>query len=464
MGMIRFFELWFHRTRNPFPHTKYRINSHTTELLHTMWQRRAIVLPIPCCDHSSTVIRNNEILIIGGSTSNDPSVTGDTSLKTVILFDVLNNVISPRKELNYSISQHKAIHTGDGWVTITGGRCGIQHLRETNSQLVTQFFVDEDPYNYYWNDSALVIGRAGHTTVNYYDSIFSFGGCGVGPTMESTFLADDGDINSRTIIEHSRHRELETVFGSAEVFEDRIYIFGGRTGYRNMSPNDRVIMIYPDEENETVVVSEDSANIRLPFPLCNSASVAIGKWIILIGGLLTYVTPFEGTTEIVTNKCFLYNVVDNKWYESPVQANLRQARYRHTASMLDNGLIVVTGGLQLRTDRNDGNNLYNCLNSIESIHYTSLFPDEDDINISVLKETDDNGELPIHRAARHNLKWEDGMEMLVESYPASVIMTGFHYGDLPVVLASSHGDDSCLTTVYVMLRITISSSIELNST
>ena len=460
-------------------------NDQRESWLDPEWTMCTNRLQVPCANHSASYIGNNKIVIVGGR--HGRSTRRTSALDGILLYDVRRQTIERKASLDTPIFDHQSVFIkNDDALYITGGRSG-QHPDETvDRDAIYWLDFSDDQYDGDYLDNPMVIGRSGHSSVNYNGSIYTIGGAD-SHTIERSFvpctemdpdLIDlydwDHDIRHSYIHERASRRCADLRVSSAcmEVVDDCIYIFGGlpidnRYG-RQMPSLKSVRFIYPKIEVNAVrnevcgLFNQHPNGTSIPYQLFGAASVSIGKWIILIGGDVTYYTPEGGTVTETTDMCFLYNVSTNIWHMNPQASRLLSPRKFHTACIMENGRIVVTGGCKLIRD-DAGRETDDFLNSIESIHYLALFPTTNGIRDSVLRESYANSELPIHTAARHNLKWIEGMELLVKSIPAMVTTPSSIDGNLPIILAASHGEASCLTTVFMMLRITIGVINHLNN-
>jgi hypothetical protein len=455
----------------------FNANNHQRERWQDpKWTMCTNRLQVPCANHSASYIGNNKIVIVGGQHGRFGRRT--SALDGILLYDVRRQTIQRKASLNTPIFDHQSVFVQNDGLYLTGGRSG-QPPDETEDRDAI-YFIDcsDDQYDGNYLEYPMAVGRSGHSSVNYYGAIYTIGGA-QSHTIERSYFPStemDPDVLDRSDWDHNfRHSmicerasrrcaDLRVSSACMEVVDDCIYIFGGlpiHNRYGTQMPSlNSVRFIYPKIEvnpvrNEVSGLFHQHPNgTSIPFQLFGAASVSIGKWIILIGGDLTYYTPESGTVTQTTDTCFLYNVSTNIWHMNPDASNLLSPRKFHTACVMENGRIVVTGGSNLIRD-DAGAESVEFLNSIESIHYLALFPTKDGVRDSVLRESYANNELPIHTAARHNLKWIEGMELLVKSIPAMVTTRNSIDGDLPIVLAASHRTDTCLTTVFMMLQITI---------
>lgn len=370
-----------------------------TETDSLAWQHHLDALPQPLVKHFSVAISARDVVIIGG-------VTREGSI--VQRYDVNTKITTSMPDLPLILEGHQSVRLGDH-VYIIGVGLEFKNVLRMNISTISiegrfaKVSVTNEP-------------RFNHTVATHKSTMFTFGGF----NSDTAEYCNIIDSNWRYLPPMDQPRE-----GSSSVtIEDRIYILGGHN-HRGDGFLSSVIILNTLDNTWDFESTPD-----MPIPLFRPTTIVIGKYIVALGG-------YNGRHNCASNRCFIFCKETNKWYESPSSTRLNTSRMNHSSVLLDDGRIVTSGG--------DNGGIE--LDSIESIHHIGLFPTE--IRQQAIQTaTHEQGQLPIHSAAEHGLKWEDGMQLLLTTYPDSLGVKS-NAGDLPIVLAAS-GEDIDLSTVYEM--------------
>jgi len=208
-----------------------------------------------------------------------------------------------------------------------------------------------------------------------------------------------------------------------------------------------------NEEEDEGKVDDLEEFPELPMALEHCSAVSVGKWIFVLGGKELKEYDDDAILTESINTCFVCDTESRTWHELPPELQLRRPRGEGSAVLLNDGRIVMIGGegehdVPEWMEEKEG--YQEREGSIEFIHYIGLIPAEH--RQQALRESNSQGQLPIHSAAEHGLRWEDGMKYLLEAYPESLGKKSSNGdGDLPIVLAAS-GSETDLSTVYEMFR------------
>jgi hypothetical protein len=420
---------------------------------HPTWHLQMDTLPVASANHTSTYIGANQILIVGGLREHMTARIDDSSLNTVLLYDVSAKQITPQTPLRYSINSHTTILKTDDddnrHMFILGGRRG--HLRFQVHDLNDVVICDvlDDTYDYHYTNDMMIFGRHCHMSISIGEGIYSIGG-GVRTPPETLWFNEDSTVTPQVHLQDGSKSEVMSGTIACNEEEDVVYVFGGHS-FRNLNGLTQILTFHPDDEECHEVL--EHPNAMLPLPLCGLASVTVANWVILIGGCSMFGTERSQQQDFsVSNACYIFDTKTDSFLDTSDSPLLNNPRHSHSATLLDNGRIIVLGGIGV----NDNGDEY-FLNTEESIHYTALFPYA--IRQDIITTPNEDQKLPIHIAAEHDLKWVDGMNMLVEEYPMSLMIHCGH-GNLPIVYASS-GADKDLSNIFEMLLVMVGHSIEL---
>jgi hypothetical protein len=236
--------------------------------------------------------------------------------------------------------------------------------------------------------------RKAHQTVKYKNDFFVIGGFGNGDGLNTVEKININDLSSGWT-QMSAMNEKRGYFAAA-LYGDYIYVFGGYNVYTILSSVERydiqnnkwemvtsnmnmkrcshaavkvgnnmyIIGGYDENENnldsmEIFDVSSETfqqGNIpKLPIALIHMSAIAIGKWIIMTGGM--------NNEDVRIADSFVYDTKQNVWKDDINCSKLNLACAAHTATVLGGDTIYICGGYD---------NNRNTLDSIEYISFEDL--------------------------------------------------------------------------------------------
>jgi len=188
--------------------------------------------------------------------------------------------------------------------------------------------------------------RAFHTTVTHQGRLYIFGGCSASDGHNDVVLVDPHAGTRELVAPGSAAHNVPVprYCHSAVVFEEAMYIFGGKCGSR--SSDDRLADIYRfDFDTATWSIVEQRGDI--PPPRSAHSAVVCGRKMFIFGGR-------QSERGGCCGDMYEYAFDTNAWRRIALcgEQNLSLERARHSA-VLHNGVIAVFGGWNGRKKLND---------------------------------------------------------------------------------------------------------------
>lgn len=325
-------------------------------------------LPMKRSNHSATLLLNGKVLIAGGEQ------VGSADQTSCLLYDPSTGTWSETGSLHYGHISHTATLLPDGKVLVTSG------YSRDGTYGITSSCEIYDPSTETWSiTGSLNIGRAEHTTTLLSDgkAVLLTGGMAVFANILmgcELYNISTGKWSSTGAMSNGRCLHTATLLNNGKVLAAGGYVGGGlrtcqlydtttkiwnlngtMSGIRSyfsatLIPDNKVLVIggqsainnsYKDCElfnvNNSRWSNTGSMIIRRSF---NTATLLSNGKVLVTGGR---VVPDAGT---VSNSCELYNPSTESWSYT---GSMAFTRYYHTATLLKNGKVLVTGGLSLNS-------------------------------------------------------------------------------------------------------------------
>lgn len=283
-------------TLTPLPQAEVQGNSASLSML------------IPRNLHTATLLSDGTVLLIGGNTA--PGI--DTN--TTEIFDPISNTFTFSLPLNTPLHEHTSTLLQDERLLVIGGYGAGSWLNDA------KIF---DPTNGLWLYSQpLYPHGVVHTATLLPDGrVFVMGGAFRSGTSGLDDRAEVFDPLTNGWYTAAYHERTEANHTATLLMDDRILISGGLAEPAIYNP----------------VTNEWSPAGSLIIPRAGAKAVLLkdGR-VLLIGGF----SP-PSTGDFVTPSAEIYDPSSNSWR---LTASMNQARYFHTATLLPDGRVVVIGG------------------------------------------------------------------------------------------------------------------------
>lgn len=321
--------------------------------------------------HTAVLLPTGQVLIIGGS-------NGDSALKLTELFDPDSGASSDLRDMTTARIRPTATVLPNGKVLVVGGF-------DTNSQSLATAEIYNPSLETFNSTSAMAAARANHTaTLLRTGQVLVAGGLISANTSTSTAEIYDWSTESWTAtgnMSHGRSFATATLLpngkvlitggwsggawspalSSAELYDPatgaftaagsmtqeraghtatllrngKVLVSGGRTVANNNYVFRNTAELY-DPTTNTWMPTGTMAGVRSH----HQADLLSNGTVIVTGGEQCYLPPYGGTCYLSTAET--YDPISATWTAT---ATMRTTRSSHTATLLPNGKVLVSGGI-----------------------------------------------------------------------------------------------------------------------
>ena len=235
----------------------------------------------PRSGFTATVIRGGKVLIVGGVA--DTTVSGSAT-SNVQIFDPSTRTYANAASLSIGRTGHTATALPDGRVVVVGGYTQLGNASLASVEIY-------DPVTDSWKTAApLQHGRAGHAAV---------------------------------------------LMGGGKV----MVVGGAAYAPVGISPHGSAAATLPPEIYDPATDTWTTAAMpRFDRPVHPTATLLRSGRVLVVGGQYMWNSPDEAT-----ERSEVYNPVSNTWYDVAIDPRF-VARQDHTATLLDDGMVLVAGG------------------------------------------------------------------------------------------------------------------------
>jgi N-acetylneuraminic acid mutarotase len=266
--------------------------------------------------HSATPLVNGQVLVVGGQ------VNG-IAQKTTGLYDPTTETWTSVENLSAPRFGHTATRLPNGKVLVVGGWTNVDETALKTTELY-------DPNTRTWTlVENLQVARGGHTATQLSNgNILVAGGWSTPDSMNTAEIYDSatGKWTLTDNLKTPRHEHTATL-----LFNGQVLVVGGCSGgYLDIAENGAELY-NPATGKWTLTDSLRTPRYAHTATLLTTASGTV----MVVGGFSQYNN--QGQLSSVE----LYNAVQGTW--SPGEP-LNNPRGRHTATVMSNGWIMVTGG------------------------------------------------------------------------------------------------------------------------
>lgn len=264
-------------------------------------------------DHTATLLASGEVLIAGGT-----SDRGSGILRSAVLFDRRTNCLVSARRMVVDRAFHTATTLLSGGVLVVGGSSALEPSAELYDHVANRWVAVAPP----------AAKRSWHTaTLLQDDRVLVVGGrLGSGPGAEIYDPRIDVWIPTAPPIEDRR-----VYHASTTLLDGRVLVVGGTDKYSEFTASAEIYA--PHLDRWTAVESLDYRVMAAQATLLSSGQV------LLTGGIRYDEQARDGC---ITPNTRLYDPNTATWQIGPP---LQNARFGHTAVALDNGNVLVAGGL-----------------------------------------------------------------------------------------------------------------------
>ena len=349
--------------------------------------------------HTATLMKDGRVLIVGGAEvyspmSNLDTLDGMTLLKSVEIFDPATGVFSQGQSLNFSRAFHSATLLKDDRVLIAGGVGWIQ-----NSYAALKTIEIFDPMNNTFSapNSFMgeVMGRAYHSATLQFDGtvlITGGWGCDGGaypcnriylqsaelfyPSVDqfsntSGFLLNARAQHTATLLTSGKiivagGRDGNAVLKSTEIFSNNSFTTGpdfnqGRAGHTATRVGDSQILFTGGyttagglgSANNTIEVLLYTSPVQMVAAPANMLSARALHSATLLNNNLLLVAGGVGAGESTISTAELVGDAGQGFLSRPTAGDLKAGRYMHRATLLSNGGVLLTGGVAYENPTED---------------------------------------------------------------------------------------------------------------
>lgn len=279
--------------------------------------------------HTATLLNNGKVLIVGGI-----STTDGTIYYTAEIYDPSTNAFTSTGNMNSARFLHAATLMQDGKVLITGGHS------DCSSNLCSAELSSAEIYDpnrgSFASTGSMNYTRIGHTaTLKSDGKVIIIGGFGF--LNIPRFIVEEYDSSTGSFTEYtsqSRYLTFARGYHRATLLSNGdILITGGFIGNVNIASTD----------NTEVYNSYSYVKGRMSSPRSAHTATLLQSGKVLVAGGQN----FELYSRITTPKFSSLEIYDPTEEKFKNAGNMLRARSSHTATLLKNGKILITGG----TDR-----------------------------------------------------------------------------------------------------------------
>lgn len=315
----------------------------------------------PRANHRAVLLKNGKVLITGGYSY----VNNNYSVLTAELYDPASGTFSSANDMTTPRANHTATLLNDGKVLLTGGYSPNSTL--SNAELYdptsgTFTVSGENPARYehtatrLGNGKVLIVGGLGGSgamrSAELYDpatGTFSLTGSLItGRYSHTATLLNDGQVLILGGFTNSRQS------ANAELYDPATGTFSptvdmARTqplATATLLPNGKVLVtggygylvgaLLYDPATGTFSSTGDMITGRI-----NHTATLLPNGNVLVAGGETYVYSFPNSKFTSTNTAELYNPATGTFTST---SNMKEARAYHTATLLQNGTVLMAGG------------------------------------------------------------------------------------------------------------------------
>jgi N-acetylneuraminic acid mutarotase len=293
--------------------------------IQSNWNQHVNTLTTKGRGHAAVTIDEHRILITGG--------IGYNYLSSVEIFDATNETTTIVPHMNEVRYGHQSIRYKNN-VFVIGG-----HDKNTMERININ-----DLSSGWTRMSAMNEKRSGFAAALYGDYIYVFGGSNDRTNLSSVERFNTQNNKWEMV---NSNMNMKRIYHAAATVGNKIYIIGGKDENLNNLDSMEIFNV-----SSNTFQQEDIPN--LPIALSCTSAIAIGKWIVVTGGI--------NNRGVCIADSYVYDTEQNVWKYDIKCSKLNVARSRHTATVLGGDTIYICGG--------SGNN--NTLDSIEYIKFEDL--------------------------------------------------------------------------------------------
>jgi N-acetylneuraminic acid mutarotase len=276
--------------------------------------------------HSAVLLQDGRVLITGGV-----CLAGLQPTNTSEIYDPTTEKFTNTGSLNFARCSHKSYLLSSGKILIIGGH-NPASLTNTNVDILSQSEIYDPQTGQFTLSGNEVIPRT-----NFRDYVFPNGSILLlgGFTKDNTYLSSTEifNVNTSTFSLSSNMNFNKLSFGVSALCNGQLLTTGG-ISFNN---SNKSIAFYSNAEIYDPVTSSFSIS---------SASMSIQRYdhsntilndcsVLIAGGGNSFTSPYA------TNKAEIYDATQKKFI---TVGNLNDARKSHTATMLNNGKVLIVGG------------------------------------------------------------------------------------------------------------------------
>jgi hypothetical protein len=260
--------------------------------------------------HTATLLKDGRVLVAGGTTHDGESFV---PLSSVEIFDPASNKWSAGPPLAHARHWHSATLLDDGSVLIIGGRELSAFLDSVERY---------DPKSNAWIAAPpLKTARCLQRALKLSDgSVLVIGG------RNQKALASTERFDGKAWTAGPELQDPRQNHGAAELLDGRVIVIGGaaNTGLTNLAE------LWKPGEPSWTLAEHSLSMAHAAFDLVRLKNGDV----LIIGG-----EPYDG---VDTDKAQRFIVAEQHWC---LAGNLTAARKHHTATLLDDGRVLVVGGI-----------------------------------------------------------------------------------------------------------------------
>jgi N-acetylneuraminic acid mutarotase len=277
------------------------------------WYWMASLISNQRCDHTATLLPSGKVLVTGGWCQDMPAATAE-------IYDPVANTWTSASSMATARSGHTAVLLGNGKVLVVGGY-GRTNAGVRNDLSSVELY---DPGTNTWSAAAsMSTPRVWHTTTLLPNGkVLAAGGNDVATQTAELYdpVSDQWTPTGTMITARSEH--TATLLASGQVL-----VAGGLT----QLALDAVELYDPSSQTWSAGPSLHAARFRHTATLLNDGRVLVA------GGFDNTHTPGDP----YLSKTETYDPNANAWIVGP---NMLSERESHTATLLPDGSVLVTGG------------------------------------------------------------------------------------------------------------------------
>jgi N-acetylneuraminic acid mutarotase len=282
-------------------------------------------------NHTATQLTNGKLLIVGGQDG------GNAPLSSVEIYDPFANAWSAGAALGTARSDHTATLLDNGRVLVVGGRS----MGGTAALNTAQLY---DPSTNTWSNAGnLAAARSQHTATRLRSGkVLVIGGQHNANVLASAELYDPATNAWTSAGSLATARRLHTATAAAAGIGDDVFVMGGL----DVGTNGVAFGLFSIERYSASTNSWFTLTQRLDDARYGHTATALSDGDILIaGGLSATVSGFT----VVPTTLDRVERFDFDTYALSNAGQLREARARHSATLLPSGKLMLIGGVNQST-------------------------------------------------------------------------------------------------------------------